>query len=138
MIVDQEDYLVHHGVKGQRWGVRRRRNSEGKTNHQLNKEFKKSEKQRKIDGIDTARKMIAEGDLKGWKRDALKNYFSERRENGSKAARAMLKNRIAFAHWKKGLAKSPKNGREFIAKMAIAGATAITVSYIMKAATNGL
>ena len=30
MLYEDNDYLVHHGIKGQRWGVRRFQNEDGK------------------------------------------------------------------------------------------------------------
>ena len=29
MVIDEEDYLMHHGIKGQKWGVRRFQNEDG-------------------------------------------------------------------------------------------------------------
>ena len=95
-----EEALAHHGVKGQRWGVRRARPS-GKSNRQLNRESRQRDRAaRKADNaaynrdrnaqIDKARARVRSGTTRQEFKDAKKQYKIDKKTIGTREARKKL------------------------------------------------
>ena len=70
-----ETYLVHHGIKGQKWGVRRYRNEDGSLTPAGQKRYKKNDEIRKKE-IDRYSRMekYERNDLERQKRNVQKLY----------------------------------------------------------------
>ena len=76
IIIRDEEYLEHHGVKGQKWGIRRYQNEDGTFTAEGKKRY----------GIDSNGKMSKEG-AKLWdhdRRSAVKEVNKELKEKGLK------------------------------------------------------
>ena len=95
-----EDALEHHGVKGQRWGVRRR-SSTGMTNHQLNKASRARDKARQKANneafkksynaeIDAARNRVNSGKTDTAFKNAKSRAKAQKREVGSRETRKAI------------------------------------------------
>ncbi len=90
-----EDYLSHHGVKGQKWGVRRYQNPDGTlTNagkrHQR-REDKKYDKLAKKDAKEYARAKMFYGEGAGNRRKLIKNTVAQRTKDNKHYGEAFEK-----------------------------------------------
>lgn len=70
-----QDYLAHHGVKGQKWGVRRYQDEDGTYTKQG---MKRLQKDAKKDAERYARAQAYYGEGAGNRRKAIKNELSEK------------------------------------------------------------
>ncbi len=93
------DYLAHHGIKGQKWGVRRYQNPDGSLTPAGQKRYG-------IDGERTAESI----------RKELNDTFEMIGKNQSKVNSLERKNAIKDAIWRNKIGKSLKKGDEVTAE----------------------
>lgn len=85
--------LLHFGIKGMKWGVRKEQSTSGggessrQKNRRLNKEFTGKEKAKRDAEIDAARARYGENARKNYL-DAKAQYKADKKTIGSRAARA--------------------------------------------------
>jgi hypothetical protein len=143
-----DEALAHHGVKGQRWGVRRR-NSEGKTNRQLNRESRQRDRAKaaatnkrlntnRNKTIDAARQRVKSGQTKAEYRAARKQYKIDKRQIGTREARKNLNAAKLKRMTDIQTANQVKSGRETtIAVIGAVGSVALSTALKSAAASNG-
>jgi hypothetical protein len=82
MTPEYSGYLAHHGVKGQKWGVRRYQEQDGSLTwagrRQKAKELKRIAKEAKKDASEYARAKAYYGEGAGIRRKKIKNLTSEK------------------------------------------------------------
>lgn len=129
--------LLHFGVKGMKWGVRKEQTTTGgsggesarQKNRRLNKEFTKQEKAKRDADIDAARARYNTSARKNYL-DAKAQYKQDKKTIGSRAARAKLeavkqKNMEDYA-----VANQAKSGKEtaFAVLGLVGGVTLLALS----------
>ena len=122
-----EDFLAHYGVKGMKWGVRKKRSSTGQTNRQLNKASRRKDTEALDRRIDEARarttgtsilSKIGIGD-KGSKsqteyKKAREDYKKQKVEIGSREAKKVLNEAKAKRTSDIVLSNTAKSGSETV------------------------
>ena len=83
MILFSEDYLAHHGILGQKWGVRRYQNADGTRTEAGKARYsqpidKKTVKMAKNDAKEYARAQMSIGEGSGNRRKLIKSKVAER------------------------------------------------------------
>lgn len=131
--------LLHYGIKGMKWGVRKERDANGETsrqrNRRLNKEFTKSEKAKRDAEIDAARERYSQNARKNYL-DAKAQYKLDKKTMGTRAARAKFdkvkqKNIDDYE-----LATQAKSGRETTVAVLSTVGTVALVGLLQAAASS--
>ena len=121
MIIGEERYLEHYGVKGMRWGVRNDRRPGGTSNRQKNKASRakdKAERKREIaknqKKIDIARGRVASGKTKATYKKVKSEHKANKRELGSREARKILNKAKEKRYNEIEKSKEVRDGKELV------------------------
>lgn len=111
-----EDLLIHFGVKGMRWGVRRDKATGPRSAAQKIKDQRKAEKLKqryaRDDAIDAARARVASGAVRKEYKDARVEYKAQRKVVGRREARRVMKEKRRALNNEYQLSQELKSGRE--------------------------
>lgn len=111
-------FLEHHGVKGQKWGVRRAARQRNKA---LNKASRQTDRQKHEQTVQKARDRIQGGKQKAELQKAKAQFKTNKQELGSREARKIL-NKTREKHWnEQQVAQQAKNGKEVATALLVAG-----------------
>lgn len=125
---DIDTYFAHHGVKGMKWGERRKRNKE------LNKVDRNKSWAKQKKDVEKAQAFVKSGKHKEQWKDAKRQYKNDKREMGSRAARRIMnekKVKINETYYKSQEAKSRK---QQTTRLLLLGAGVVSVAAIQAAA----
>jgi len=115
-----EDAIVHFGVKGMRWGVRR---------DPRNVAFRKRRRAERNATIDAARKRIKSGQAGKELKAARRKFKTEKNTLGKSEARHNLRAAREKFKDEREVSRMAKSGRETVtAVLAVAGAVALRVA----------
>lgn len=134
--IDYDDsiYLMHHGIKGQKWGVRRFQNANGsltsagkkrsgsKSDYKSTKEYQRDRKDFGRRGANR----IAKNQAKGMDRKAARYYEQDRRKYGERGARRIYKKSNGKAGYTRDHAVIAESTKKFNRK-----ARRIAVAYML-------
>ena len=123
-----DSYFEHHGVKGQKWGVRRARNRE------LNRAAKSADRTALDKSIDKARAKKKSGAVKAEFQKAKSQHAANKAKLGSYEARKILRKARAKKANTLQTANLAKKGKETtLAWLAIGGLTGMSVLFTQMA-----
>lgn len=130
--------LAHHGVKGQKWGVRKAVASISR-GHQLNKASRQHERQTENAAIDAARARESSGQNKATLQKAKAQYKSDKQRLGRHAAKVRLNKTRDKVALDRQTANSIKHGKEHVASiLGLIGGVSLGVAANTYINTRGL
>jgi hypothetical protein len=116
-----QDFIDHHGVKGQKWGIRQQ--------HQLNKASRKRERQRHAKQVQSARDRYDTSARSNYKKAKAQYKIDKRTKGRASAMRTLQKTKDKnIADFNKGM--EYKDGKEVATAIALGAAGAILYTAI--------
>ena len=107
-LISDGDYIAHHGIKGQKWGIRRYRNEDGTLTEAGRKRYEKTQdRQAKKDAKEYARARMYYGEGAGTRRKQIKAVVDQRSKDPfyKKQFESYLKNQDMSEHATKARAE---------------------------------
>ena len=120
MIIELEDdiqveqFLEHHGVKGQKWGIR------NKSNRELNRASRAKDKKKQATQVDKARANIKSGTTKENYKKAKAQYKKDKVNLGSRKAKQILRKAREKKYTEIEKSNEYRNGKEAAAAVLLA------------------
>lgn len=109
-IVQEEDYLEHHGIKGQKWGIRRYQNADGSLTEEGKRRYDIKEAKIKA----KAEKAVAKANLKAAKINAkIEKASAKNLKKASKEQAKILKMEMKAAKKEAAYARGKAFGESF-------------------------
>ena len=126
MIIDEdvEAFLEHYGVRGQKWGVRR------KQNRALNKASRQKDWEAQGKEVGEARANVKTGKTKKEFKQAKKEYKANKEKLGSREARKILNQAREKKYNEIDKSQQAKNKKEAAAILGIVGAVIVGQAFL--------
>jgi len=129
------DWLEHHGVKGQQWGVRRAQKKQAKARNKALNKASRSKDFKEFEGtVDAARARRKGGAIKQERKAAKAQFHQDKAKVGSREARKILYEKRNKLSEEVAVSHQAKNGKEVAGTILAGAAIGVAYSLLLKSA----